>query len=460
MVTNVNSVIVGCGEVGFALAGMLSTAGHHVTVVDNDQRVLDRVADKLDVQALRGDATSPATVRMLNLENCFMMCSVTDIDEVNMISSMMGHKLGVQHTVARIRNPEYFREDSPLNRETFGIDLVVSPEVVAAQGVAKLLRFPGALEVDYFFDNQVKMVEHVLPAECDLTLKPLKDVNVPKSVLILAAFREGEVLVPRGNDRLRIGDRIVALMRPEKSEDFRRLIGIKKRQMQRVMLLGGGRITVILSRLLLKQGIKVCIIESDEQKCDLLASEIDDALVLCGDGTDRHLLMEEHVGQVDAFISLTDNDELNVMSAMLAKTLGAGKVITQVAKPEYSMLVPSLGVDKVFSPLRMTARAIMSYLYGGSAPLSSILEGDLARMLQFRVGSEAPGIGKPLKELRLPEGSVVGVIQSQDKVLVADGESVVEPGDSLLVFALHDAAAAALRLFGVKKHFLGAGLEF
>jgi trk system potassium uptake protein TrkA len=170
--------------------------------------------------------------------------------------------------------------------------------------------------------------------------------------------------------------------------------------------------------------------------------------------------MEEHVSQVDAFVSLTDNDELNVMSAMLAKTLGAGKVITQVAKSEYAQLVPKLGVDKVFSPLRMTARAIMSYLYRGSAPLSSILEGDLARMLQFRVGEHARGAGIPLRDLQLPAGSVVGVIQKSDRVLVADGESVIESGDSLLLFALHDAVPHVLKLFDVKGHFLGADLEF
>ncbi|MCX8031402.1 MAG: Trk system potassium transporter TrkA [Thermodesulfovibrionales bacterium] len=431
-------IIVGAGEVGFQIAKALSYENIDVVVIDRDKEKIKRVMDELDVAVIVGEGGDISSLEEAGAESADILLAVTNSDETNMIACMLAKAMfKVPRKIARIRNVDYFKNEKLLNAENLDINPAINPEFEAAMSIIRLLEIPVAIDVEDFEGGMVKVIGLKLQESNLLIGKSLKEIgrNIEKKFLIGMIERDDETIIPTGYDRIYAGDIIYVPVKREEVNDVFYRLGIDTTPVKRIMILGGGRVgSFIASHLETKIDIK--IIEQNEERCKLLSRNLKRALVLHGDGADQALLSEENVFDMDFFVAVSNNDELNIMASLLAKKEGAKKVIAIVNRTDYIYLARSLGVDVVLSPRLLTASTILRYVRKGDIlSLTSIADGK-AEIIEARVGESSNLINKSLMEAKIPKFSLIGTIIRGNQVIIPQGSDKIYKDDRLIIFAL------------------------
>lgn len=433
-------VIVGDGKVGFTLTERLAAEGHDLVVIDNNARTLAALDESMDVITVVGNGASYSVQQEAGVQHSDLLIAVTSMDELNMICCLVGKKLGVRHTIARVRNPDYAAQ-LVLLKEELGLSMVVNPEMSAAMEIARLLRFPSALHIEPFARGRVELVEYRIPEESTLHGMPLHRMgNALGLRLLVCAVRRGDdVYIPSGNFVLEAGDHIHITTPPSGTAAFFKKLGVYQHRTKDVIIVGGGRVAFYLARQMLELGAQVKIIERDEAKAVELSERLPKALIIHGNGTDPNLLAEEGLDSVDAFVPLTGMDEENIIISLYARTRTKGKVIPKVDRLPFLSVLGDMGLDSLVSPKSITANTIVSFVRAMQNAHGSNVE-TLHRMmdgriegLEFRVRETAQHLGRPLCELPLKPDLLIGCIVRKGATIIPNGNDTIEAGDSVVV---------------------------
>ena len=354
-------IIVGLGKVGYAIAQQLAGEEHDLVLVDESDEALSHADAVLDAMCMEGNGACVSVLLRAGVREADLVIAVTADDEVNLLCTLMAKKLGAKHTVARVRNPEYYR-DAPILRREIGLDMIINPEYAAAQEIARILRVPAAFSVESFARGSVELIGFQIVEGDGMAGKSLIEYNKlhPNALLLCAARRGDEVIVPNGHFVPLCGDHVYAIGTPTETIRVLRSMGRDTAPIRRLSVIGGGRIALYLAWALEGLGAHITIVEQDEERCLDLAERLPKATVIQGDGTDHELLDAEGIFDADAFVSLTGRDEENLLMALTAKAAGVAKVLPKMSRPNYTALVHDLGINIVISPKDVTASQISS----------------------------------------------------------------------------------------------------
>ena len=435
-------IIVGIGKVGYAIAEQMTGENHDLVVIDRDSAVLDHVDSMLDVMCVEGNGASASVLLEAGVREADLLIAVSENDEVNLICCLMAKKLGAKHTVARVRNPEYFR-DAPILRREIGLDMIINPEHAAAQEVSRILRVPSAFSVETFARGLVELIGFQTEANDTLVGKSLIDFNRenPNSILMCAAKRGDEVIVPNGSFVPQAGDRVYVIGTPAETTRVLRSMGRAMSPIRRVSILGGGRISQYLAWLLADLGTHVTIVEKDENKCLALAEKLPKATIIHGDGTDHDLLESEGIFHCDAFIAVTDRDEENIIAGMYGARRGAKKVIVKVNRLNTLEVMEELGIESVVSPKVTTANAILRSVRALNNSQNSVVEkvygmlNGKVEAYEFTTLEGARYLNIPLSRLNIRPGVLVSVLVRSHHNIIPFGGDHIEAGDTVILTA-------------------------
>lgn len=442
-------IIVGCGNVGFTLAGQLSKEGHDITVVDTKEQLVENVSNSFDVLGVVGNGTSSNTQLEAGVDEADLLIAVTGSDELNLLCCLIAKKAGGCHTIARVSNPAYNKEMSFI-KEELGLAMIVNPQKATAREMARILKFPSALKVDSFAKSRVELVNFRIEEGSPLCNMPLKDMGskLHCDVLVPIVERGDEVLIPDGNFELKAKDEISVVGSQTKTVEFFKKIGLPTTAAKNVMLIGGGRTSIYLAEQLLEMGIKVKVIERDEKKCEELTEMIPKAMIICGDATDKELLMEEGLAETEAFVANTNFDEENVMLTLFAKSISKAKLITKIHRIAYDEIIESLDVGSIIYPKYITAELIVKYVramknsIGSNIETLHMLNDNRVEALEFLIKEDSPIIGIPLQNVKLKPNMIIGCINHKGVITIPKGQSVVKAGDTIILITtttgLHD----------------------
>lgn len=434
-------IVVGCGKVGSSLAARLSAEGHEVTIVDKDGEKLKTVAERIDVLGMEGNGVSYEVLLEAGIKDANLLITTTDSDEHNLLSCLFAKKAANCHTIARIRDPEYFNEIRYI-REELNLSMVINPELAAAREITRLLKYPAALKVETFVRGRVDMLKLVLPD--DTQLDGTKIYEVPGkykcNVLICAVERGDGVSIPAGDFELKGGDVVWFIADHRDAIKFFKTAGVTvSNTIKTVMLIGGGKLSYYTAKLLEEAGISTKIIEVKKDRCKYLSEELPGTMIINGDGTDQQLLQEEGISQVDAIAGMTGIDEENIMLSLYASSVSDAKLLTKVNRLTFEEVINKLNLGSIINPQNITADTIISYVRAMSNTMGSNVSSmckiasDKAEALEFRVRENSKVTGTPLKELKLKDDLLIAAISHNGKVVTPNGMSTIEIGDTVIV---------------------------
>jgi trk system potassium uptake protein TrkA len=431
-------IIVGAGEVGFQLAKFLSAENIDVIVVDKSKEKLKRISDELDVALIEGEGGSPSILRDAGADEADILLAVTDIDEANMIACLVAKVMfQIPRNVARIRNLEYFSNDILL--QSLGINPAISPEIEAAKAVIRLIEAPFAADVEDFEDGNVKVISFRIPHDSKLIGNVFKDLNLTKPKILIGAIQRGDkIIIPSGNDTLKKNDKIFLPVKRENIDAVCSSIGAVSMPVKRIMIVGGGRVGFYVAKTLEEENLSVKVIDKDVERCKFLLKSLKKSVILHGDGSDQKLLEEENINDMDVFAAISNNEELNIMASLLAKSLGVKKVVTIINRTDYLLLANNLGIESVLSPRLITAGTILKYVRGGNIlSLTTVAEGK-AEIMEAEAKDGSILIGRTLREVELPKKTLIGAIIRDNKVIIPSGEDKIVTNDKLIIFTLQE----------------------
>ncbi len=432
-------VIIGGGKVGRKVLEDFDREGHDVVLVDLKTSVIEQIQDNYDVMGVCGSGLDIEVLNEAGIRNTDMVICVTDSDEVNTLCAIIAKKLGAKSCVARIRNRQYFKQ-SRFIRNELGINMIVNPDLYAASEISRMLRFPSTIKTETFARGRVELAQIKVPEA--LKDKPISEIynKYKVKILICAVARGDDVIIPNGDFVLREGDRVHVTASHADMAEFMRLVLPENLRIKRVIIVGGGRIAYYLANQLIESGMKVKIIESNEEKSRELSEYIPKADVIFGDGTDQELLNEEGIENADAFVSLTGIDEENIVTSMYARMKKVGKVIMKINRISFAQMLDTTGIDSIVTPKDITANIIVGYARAlnevNSEPevvsLYRIVNGR-AEAVEFKVSKESELTSVPLKDLKLKKNILIAAIVSNNKTVIPGGNSTIEVGDTVMV---------------------------
>jgi trk system potassium uptake protein TrkA len=443
-------VVVGAGEVGYHVAERLSNQQHDVVIVDVESQRLDYVVNHLDVAVVEGSGTSTGVLEEAGLKKAGLLLAVTNVDEVNLVSCMSARAVAGLVKVARVSNPHFYRDTRNLKPDAFGVDVLINPERELALETMRLLQSTAATDIAVFAGGAVQLLGYIVPEDAPIVGKTLIELAAEhrdRPMLLVAVEREGTTIVPQGTTDIRAGDHLYVTVRADEVPRSLELLGYEPTNVRRVMITGGSTEAYYLAGLLRQHHVQTTLLVADRQRAQELAETLDKALVLHGDATDVELLELEGVGGTDGFLALTDSDETNILSSLVAKRAGAKHVITLVNKRDYVGLARHIGLDAAVSPRQSAANAILRHVRSGSVKRVATFEGSDAEAISFEVSDASPLVGRPLSEADIPEESIVAAIIRGPGVIIPRGNDALESGDTAIMFALPEAVQAVTDLF-------------
>lgn len=434
-------VIVGAGKVGEALVKNFLSEGHDIVVLDVKGNAVSSIVNRYDVKGVIGSGTERASLNDAEVESADFFIACTSRDETNILSCAFARKLGAKRTIARVRDPEYFREKDSL-KDILGLDFAFNPELETAREICQRLKFPSAKKVESFVSNKVAMVEFEIGEESPLINKSLREISreYGGKVLISVVQRGKECHIPQGDFVIEKGDRIHVISSDSDINAFCRKVKIYKRRSKNVVISGGGKVGYYLAEELAKLAINVKIIEKDSQRAKELANSLPKATVILGDGTDQTLLDEENLKGSDAFVALTGMDEENVITSLYAVQRGVNRVVTKVDNQNIISMAEKLGLDAVVSPKDIIANQIVSFVRAHQAETSSGINTfyklyDKVEALEFLVTENFNKQGVPLKLLNVKKNVLIAGIVRNEEFILPSGDSCFISGDRVIVVA-------------------------
>ncbi len=433
-------IIVGCGKVGVTLAEKLNREDHDITLIDSDSAALRSVTDSIDVMGVTGNGAVYQVQIEAGISDADLMIATTNSDELNMLCCLIAKKAGNCHTVARIRNPEYSNEIKYIQEE-LNLSLAINPELAAAMEISRLLRFPSAIKIDTFARGRIELLKFIVPDRSKLDGLKVMEVGTKLkcNVLICVVERGKNVVIPGGTFKLQAGDKISFIASPRDSMEFFQKVGVVNNSVKSVIIVGGGKLTYYLAKILTDSKIKMKIIEQNLERCNELSELLPHAMVIHGDGSDQQLLEEEGMERAEAFASLTGFDEENIMLSLYAASCSGAKLITKVNRTSFEDVVNSLNLGSVINPKLLTADLILQYVRAMQNSLGSNVEtlyriaDDQAEALEFRVGQDAPMVGIPLEKLTLKKNLLVACINRCGRIITPRGKDTMEVGDTVII---------------------------
>lgn len=442
-------VIIGAGEVGYFLAQRLSLEKHDLVIIDRDPVKCAHAQETLDVSVVEGDASSQSVLKEANLESADMLIAASGVDEINLIACLIASKLGVKKKIARVRNPDYYEKNSVLKPQDLGVDLFIHPEEEVIEEITRLLLRASASEVVEFEEGKIVVVGLKLDAQCPNLNKPLKEIGregARDNIRVVAMLKGDKTIIPTGEDFFSKNDQIFVVAKRESLPYVLSLAGKSDQRLERIMILGGGKIGRGLATKL-EERIEVILVESNKEKSIKIASQLRRTTVYQADGTEIDTLAREGLLNMDAFIAVTGDDEDNILSCLLAKHLGIHKTIALVNKPTYLPLLPVIGIDATVNVRLSTATAILRFIRRGAILSAAIFHGIEAEALEFEITKSNRLTEKLIKDLSLPKGALIAAVVRKGEAFIPHGKSQLAIGDKVIVFALPKAIPAIEKRF-------------
>ena len=440
-----NTIIIGCGKVGQKIAEKLSQEeNQNITVVDLKYNVVQDIISSYDAMGVVGNGASVEILKEAGVETADLLIAVTGSDEVNLLTCLIAKKTGNCQTIARIRKPEYSRE-LYLFKEDLGLAMIINPDLTAANEIARLLRFPSAIQIDTFAKGRVEILKFKVTEGCTLDGMAVSEINTKLNtdILVCGVERGEEAFIPGGNFIIKQGDRVSFVAAPLNGSDFFKKIRVKTNRVRDALLVGGGDICYYLAEKLLQRGIKVKIIEKNEKRCEELCQMFPKAIIINADGTENKLLLEEGIENAEAFVALTNVDEENIMLSLFAKSKTDGKLITKINRVAYDELISGMDIGTVIHPKDITAeyiikfvRAKMNTLEYDIETMHRILDGK-AEALEFNIRENSEVTGIPLEKLSIKQNVLIACIYRNGKVIIPRGCDKIQVGDGVIVVTTH-----------------------
>ena len=434
------TIIVGGGKVGQSLARQLTVESYDVTLIDKNERVVEQARTTLDVIGIIGNGAAYPVLESAGAKDADLLVALTASDEINMLCCLTAHQIGAKHTIARVRNPEYYEQLFFL-KDCLGLSMAVNPELAAAEEIARILRFPSATKVELFARGRVELVSYHVTKSSGLCGTILSDLprNTGIKVLICAVEHEGDVVIPSGNYQIATDDIIYFTGAPEQITAAFRKLHLLSDRVQNVLIIGGGKISYYLATKLAKDRINVKIIERDVSRSIELASLLQKATILNGDASNHELLLEEGLSKQDAFVALTGLDEGNILSAIYAFRHNVPKVIAKINNDSLVPLIRNTGLESIISPKQITTNQILRFVRALSAGHDSEdilalyqIVGGRVEVMEFRaVADDYCNI--PLKRLSLKQNILIACIVRRGKTIIPDGDDTIQAKDNVLV---------------------------
>ena len=435
-----NVIIVGCGRVGMTLAEKLNADGNAVTVIDMLPTKVNEITSQIDVMGVVGNGATHTTLIEAGIKDADLFIAVTNSDELNLLCCMIAKKEGDCQTIARLKNPQYSNEAEYLRRE-LGLAMVINPEYVAAQEIARVLRFPSAIKIEPFAKGRVELIQFRLSKDNALIGMSVKDVIMKyrANVLVCAIERGDEAYIANGDFVFEEKDVVSIVASVKNANDFFIKINYKGHSIKNVLVAGGGVITHYLCNILTKSGISLKIVEKDEKCCEELAMEFPKLDIIHGKPSDKELLLEEGVKQAGAFVALSNLDEENILLSLFAREVNDGKIITKINRTDYDSIVKRLDLDTVITPKNVMADSILRYVRAMKNTVGSnvetmynVIQGQVEAS-EFIVKENSPIAGKPLAELKFKNNVLIACITRENQVIIPRGQDVIKAGDAVVI---------------------------
>ena len=435
-----NIIIIGCDKVGQTLAEMLDAEGNNVTVVDIDSDKVKDVANKLDIMGIVGNGATHTTQLEAGIKKADLLIAVTGSDELNLLCCIMAKRESNCHAIARLENPEYNGESNYIKTE-LGLAMVINPELAAAEEIARILRFPSALNIDTFAGGRVELIKFKLPEKSILSGLSVKyaAAKLGNEVLFCTVERGDDAYIPHGDFVFESKDIISIIASPKSATAFFKKIGFRSESVKDVIVAGGGKIAEYLCKTLSRTSMNIKIVEKDKQKCEELSNSLIKVTVVNGDPRSKDVMLEEGISRADAFVALTGDDEENILLSLFAKREGVGKLITKINRVDYDDVIRPLELDSTIYPKSVTAEQIVRYARSMKSTIGSKFETMYTVMkgrveaAEFKINEPTSFTGKPISTLSLKKGVLIAAILRDKFVIIPRGNDTIEVGDAVVV---------------------------
>ncbi len=437
-------VIIGAGQVGSFIARNLCIE-HDIIVIEKDQETAERLRESYDVIVMQGDGEDISVLKEAQIEKAAILLAVSGDDRTNIMASTYSATLGVPKIIVRVRNPNFLEYPKLIKN----VDIsVVHPWEIISEKIASLIGSPFAWKTETLAMGKIKMFKLKVEDNTPIVGITLAELGTPKAWIFVAVSRNGQISIPTGETKLQTGDYVFALGVPEILGKLKELFGVHEQEIKSAVVVGGGRLGRGAARLLAKNNISTKLIESNPERARKAAEDLDHVLVFKGDATDTETLKEAGIESADYFMALTGDDENNVLSALLARNLGAKRTAVLYTKPDYIDVIEAIGVDRAISVRLSVANEILSLLHMHGVAHVALVEEGRAEVLEFDIKPETKIIGTPLKDVDFPEGSIVGIVLRGEEVIIPRGNYIAALGDRVIIFTLPEAVRKVEMILG------------
>ncbi len=436
-------MIVGAGQVGQYLCKKFSSEGQEVVLIDKNENKLQRLERELNILTVQGSGASARILAEAGISKTDLFIAVTDSDEVNLVACFVSRHYNVKTRIARVRSEELLMHDSVLNEEVLGIDLIISPDWAMADEIIKLIQVSEAFDTAEFSDGQVLLLGYIVHDNHPFIGKSLYEIgqlSADTQYVMTAIIRKGETIIPRGEDVIQAGDKIYLMMLRRDMNRVERLFSFSSRLPGRIFIIGGGDIGYMVARQLEETPIEIKVVEIDKKRCEFLSENLSNCIVLNMDGLDAQALIEEGIDKADLVIAVTRSATTNILGSLLAKHHGAKRCIIKITRHDFVPMLDKLGIDVALSPRQVAADMIIRYVRRADiVSVATILDTD-AEVIEVSVPESKRFDHIPLKDLKIPTGSLVGAVVREGRAFIPSGNSVIQPGDNLVIFFTREAA--------------------
>ncbi|MBC8268261.1 MAG: Trk system potassium transporter TrkA [Rhodospirillaceae bacterium] len=454
-------IVCGAGQVGSSIARQLSMENNDVTIVDQSSKLISQITDTLDVQGVVGHASRPDILESAGAEDADMIIAVTYADEVNMVACQVAHSLfDVPTKIARVRHQSYLMPiwANLFSRDHMPIDVIISPEIEVAHAVTRRLQVPGAFEMIPMCDDKVRLLGVRCGDDCPLVHTPLRQLTQlfpDLNIVIVGLMRENVPIVPTGDDQMLPGDEVYFVVDTEHLPRAMAAFGHEESEARRLLIFGAGNIGLFLAQQLEKEfpWVRAKLIEIDLKRAEAVAGQLENTVVLHGDVLDSEILEEANAGAAETIVSVTNDDETNILASLLAKRHGAKRAITLINKSSYEPLVAPLGIDVVVSPRNITVSTILQQVRRGRIHSVHTLREGFGELIEAEALETSPLVNIPLKDVNLPAGVLLGAIVRDTEIITPRGNTVVQVGDRVVLFAAADQVRNVEKMFSVQLEF-------
>lgn len=454
-------IVCGAGQVGSSIARQLSMENNDVTVVDQSAKLVSQITDTIDVQGIVGHASRPDVLDRAGAEDTDMIIAVTYADEVNMVACQVAHSLfDVPTKIARVRHQSYLKPmwSNLFSREHMPIDVIISPEIEVAHAVTRRLQVPGAFEMIPLADDKVRLLGVRINENCPLIHTPIRQLTQlfpDLNIVIVGLMRDSKPIIPSGEDQMFPGDEVYFVVDTQHLPRAMAAFGHEETEARRLLIFGAGNIGLFLAQQLEKEypWVHAKLIESDPVRAENVAGKLENTVIINGDVLDPEILEEANVASAETIVAVTNDDKTNILASLLAKRHGAKRVITLINKSTFEPLVAPLGVDVVVSPRNITVSTILQQVRRGRIHAVHTLREGFGELIEAEALETSPMVNIPLREVNFPAGILVGAVVRGNEIISPRGNTVIEVGDRVVMFAATDMVRKVEKMFSVQLEY-------